>query len=155
EDSAALQNVEGFVHMEMSVDGDACTNPHLLCPQGEIVRTRGGANFDEDVPVIAKMNEMFTFSCAEHVSLRRSSTDLSDGSSYSGCACGCQKATTATFDVHGNSLGPLPKGASVAAIMNYRLVQFARWTQPRKRTEYPDSQLPLRRGRSANAFSRP
>src|SRR5215469_4035894 len=102
ENSAALQNIEGFVHVDMSMDGDACTNPHLLCPQGEIVRTRGGANLDEDVPVIAKMNEMFTFGCAEHVSLRGSSTDLPNGSSCSGCGCSLQKATTAMFDYHGS-----------------------------------------------------
>src|SRR5215469_7042285 len=105
ENSVALQNVEGFVHMEMSMDGDTCTNHHLLCTQGEIVRTRGGANLNEDVPVVAKMNEMFTFSCANHISLRESSTDLPDGSSYSGCACSLQKTATAMFDVHGS----LPK----------------------------------------------
>ena len=106
ENSASFQNVKGFVHVEVSMDGNARTNCHLLCTQGEIVRTRGGANLNEDVPVVAKMNEMFTFSCAKHISLRGSSTDLSDGSSYSGCACGLQKAATAMFDVHGSSLGP-------------------------------------------------
>ena len=105
ENSAALQNVEGLVHVEMSVDGDTCTNHHLLCTQGEIVRTRGGANLNEDVAAVAKMNEMFTFSCAKHISLRGSGTDFSDGSSYSGYASSLQKAATAMFDVHESPLG--------------------------------------------------
>jgi hypothetical protein len=33
--SASFQNVEGFVHPEVSVDRDACTDRHLLGPQGE------------------------------------------------------------------------------------------------------------------------
>src|SRR5215469_1390085 len=118
ENSAALQDVEGFVHVEMSMDGNARTNRHLLCTQGEIVRTRGGAKLNEDVPVVAKMNEMFTFSCAKHISLRGSSTDLTDGSSYSGCACSLQKAATAMFHIHADlpRSGILPKGhASVAS----------------------------------------
>jgi len=49
---------------------------------------------------------MFAFSCAKHISPRGSSTDLSDSSSYSGCACSLQKAATAMSDVHGSSLGP-------------------------------------------------
>src|SRR5215469_8264017 len=120
ENSAALQNVEGLVHVEMSLDGDTCTNHHLLCTQGEILGTRGGANLNEDVPVVAKMNEMFAFSCAKHISLRGSSTDLSDGSSYSGYACSLQKAATAMLDVHGSSFGQkfyLRDMRSVAAIM--------------------------------------
>ena len=87
------------------MDGDTCTNHHLLCTRGEIIRTRGGANLNENVPVVAKMNEMFTFSWAKRISLRGSSTDLSDGSNYSGCACSLKKAATAMFDVHGSSLG--------------------------------------------------
>lgn len=60
----------------------------------------------KDVPAVAKMNEMFTFGCAKHISLCGSSTNLSDGSSYSGCACSLQKAATAMFHVHESSLGP-------------------------------------------------
>ena len=45
EDSAAFQNVEGFVHLEVSVDRNPCTDHHLLGPQGEIVGASGGANF--------------------------------------------------------------------------------------------------------------
>ena len=38
EDSAAFQNVEGFVHLEMSVDRNACADRYLLGAQGQIVR---------------------------------------------------------------------------------------------------------------------
>jgi len=71
ENSAAFQNVEGFVHPEVSVDRNARTNCHLLGPQGEIVRTCGGANPDEDVAMVAKMNEMFAFRGAEHITPSR------------------------------------------------------------------------------------
>jgi len=96
ENSASFQNVEGFVHVEMSMDGDTCTNHHLLCTQGEIVRARSGADSNEDVPVVTKMNEMFTLICAEHISLRVR-TDFSEGSYYPGCARSLQKAATACF----------------------------------------------------------
>lgn len=57
--SASFQNVEGFVHPEVSVDRDACTDRHLLGPQGEIVGASGGADLNEDVAGVTKMNEMF------------------------------------------------------------------------------------------------
>jgi hypothetical protein len=101
ENSAALQNVEGFVHMEVAVDGDARTERHLLGPQGETVRACGGADLNEDVPVVTKMNEMFTFGGTDHISLR-GRIDFSHGSSCPGCAHSLQKAATAMFDVHRN-----------------------------------------------------
>ena len=45
ENSAAFQNVEDFVHLEVSVDRNPCTHHHLLGPQGEIVGACGGADF--------------------------------------------------------------------------------------------------------------
>src|ERR1700736_6471994 len=69
ENSASFQNVEGFVHLEVSVDRNACTDRHLLGPQGEIVGARGGADLDKDVAMIAKMNEMFAFIGAQDISL--------------------------------------------------------------------------------------
>ena len=57
EDSAAFQNEEGFVHLEVSVDRNACADRHLLSPQGQIVRTCGKASLDEDVAMVAKMND--------------------------------------------------------------------------------------------------
>src|SRR6266852_7548702 len=71
ENSAAFQNVEGFVHLEVSVDRNACTDRHLLGPQGEIVGACGGADLDKDLAMVAKMNEMFAFGSAEHISLWR------------------------------------------------------------------------------------
>ena len=71
ENSAAFQNVEGFVHLQVSVDRNACTDRHLLGPQSEIVGACGGADLDKDVAMVAKMNEMFAFGGAEHISLWR------------------------------------------------------------------------------------
>ena len=76
ENSAAFQNVEGFVHTKVSVYRNARTDRHLLGSQGEIVGACGGADLDEDVAGVAPMNEMFAFSGAEHISLRRRSLSL-------------------------------------------------------------------------------
>ena len=69
ENSATFQNVEGFVHLEVSVDRNARTDCHLLSPQGEMAGACGGADLDKDVAMVAKMNEMFAFSGAQHISL--------------------------------------------------------------------------------------
>ena len=61
ENSAAFQNVEGFVHPKVSVYRNARTDRHLLGSQGEIVGACGGADPDEDVAGVAPMNEMFAF----------------------------------------------------------------------------------------------
>jgi len=78
ENSAAFQNVEGFVHLEVSVDRNACTDHHLLGPQGEIVGACGGADFDEDVAMVTKMNEMLALGGAERISLPRCGLSLDD-----------------------------------------------------------------------------
>ncbi len=60
ENSAAFQNAEGFIHFQVSVDRNACTEGDLLGPQGETVGACRGADLDIiDVAVVAKMNEMF------------------------------------------------------------------------------------------------
>ena len=69
ENSAAFQNVKGFVHPKVSVYRNARTDRHLLGSQGEIVGACGGADLDEDVAGVAPMNEMFAFGGAEHISL--------------------------------------------------------------------------------------
>ena len=66
ESSTAFQNVERFIHLEMSVDRNPSTGHHLLGSQGQIVGACGGANFDENLTLITKMNEMFAFGGAEH-----------------------------------------------------------------------------------------
>jgi len=71
ENAAAFQNVEGFVHLEVSVDRNACTGHHLLGPQGEIVGPCGGAGFDENVAMVTKMNEMLALGGPERISLPR------------------------------------------------------------------------------------
>ena len=68
ENSAAFQNVEGFVHLQVSVDRNARTDRHLLSTQAKIVRACGGAGLDEDIAGVAKMNEMFAFGGAKHIS---------------------------------------------------------------------------------------
>jgi len=78
ENSAAFQNVEGLVHLEVSVDRNACADRHLLGPQGQIVRTCGNADPDEDVAMVAKMNEMFAFAGAEDISLWRRTLSQGD-----------------------------------------------------------------------------
>jgi hypothetical protein len=69
ENSAAFQNVEGFVHQQVSVDRNTRTDRHLLSPQGKTVRARGRADLDEDIADVAKMNEMFAFGGAKYISL--------------------------------------------------------------------------------------
>src|ERR1700676_2017501 len=69
ENSASFKNVEGFVHMEVSVDRNACTDRHLLGPQGEIVGACGGTDVDKDLAMVAKMNKPFAFGGAEDISL--------------------------------------------------------------------------------------
>jgi len=71
ENSTAFQNVEGFVHPKVSVDRNAPTGRQLLGPQDEIVGAGGGAGLDEDIAGVPKMNEMFAFVSAEHISLWR------------------------------------------------------------------------------------
>src|SRR5215472_161267 len=78
ENSTAFQKVEGFVHLEVSVDRNACTDHHLLGPQGEIVGACGGADFDEDVAMVTKMNEMLALGGAERISWPRCGLSLDD-----------------------------------------------------------------------------
>lgn len=67
DNSAAVQNVEGFVHLEVPVDRNPRTRHHLLGPQCEVV----GVDFDEDIAMVAKMNEMLATCRFEHISLPR------------------------------------------------------------------------------------
>src|SRR4029077_10621762 len=66
---AALQDEEGLVHPEMSVDRNARTEHYLLGPQCETVGACRGADLDIDVAVVAKMNQMLPFGGSEHISL--------------------------------------------------------------------------------------
>src|SRR5260370_308944 len=76
--SAAFQNVESFVHLEVSVDRNACTDHHLLGSQSKIIGACGGPDFDEDLAVVTKMNELFAFGAAEHISLPRGGLSRDD-----------------------------------------------------------------------------
>ena len=69
ENSATFQNVEGFVHVQVSMNRNAGAEGHLLRPQADTVGASGGANLDKNVAVVAKMNEMFAFRGGQHISL--------------------------------------------------------------------------------------
>jgi len=69
--SAAFQDVEGFVHLEVSVDRDARADRDLLGSQSEIAGAFDGVDLDEDVARIAEVNEMVAAIGTEHVSLWR------------------------------------------------------------------------------------
>src|SRR6266404_2657984 len=68
ENSATFQNVEAFVHLQMSMNRNARAQCHLLGSQPDIVGASGGANLDKNVAMVAKMNEMLTFRCGQHIS---------------------------------------------------------------------------------------
>jgi hypothetical protein len=53
--SASFKSVEGFIHLEVSVDRNACTDRHLLGPQGEIVGACSGANFDKNLAMVSTL----------------------------------------------------------------------------------------------------
>jgi hypothetical protein len=78
ENSTAFHNKECFVHLEVSMDRNADTDHHLLGPQREILRTRRSAEFDEDISMVTKMNEMFAFVGAKHITLRSYASTLDD-----------------------------------------------------------------------------
>src|SRR5215469_18013379 len=71
ENPAAPQNQECFVHLEVTVDRNACADHHLLGAEGEIVGACSGADIDDDLTAVTKMNELFAFVCAKHISLPR------------------------------------------------------------------------------------
>jgi hypothetical protein len=54
--------------MEVPMNGDTTARHNLLRPQGHVVRASARPYFDEDLAVIAKMNEMLSFARAEHIS---------------------------------------------------------------------------------------
>ena len=68
-DSATFQDIEAFVHLEVSVDGNTGADHNLLSAHGEISGPCGSTDFNEDVPVVTEMNEMFAFGGAEHITL--------------------------------------------------------------------------------------
>jgi len=78
ENSAAFQNVESLVHLEMSVDRNAGADRHLLGSQGELIGSCRRADDDEDVPMVTKMNKMFASAGGENISLSRHGLGLSD-----------------------------------------------------------------------------
>jgi hypothetical protein len=76
QNTAAFENVERFIHLKVPMDWNACADWELLGSHREIVGACGGANLDKDVAGVAKMNEMFAFGGAEHISVRRRGLSL-------------------------------------------------------------------------------
>jgi hypothetical protein len=76
ENSTAFQNVEGFVHPEVTVDRDSSTGRQLLGSHGETVEAHRGTGLDEDVATVAKVNEVLALGGAKHVSLWRCGLSL-------------------------------------------------------------------------------
>ena len=64
--AAAVEDVEGFIHMEVAVDRHSGAGHHLLSAHGEIVRAVGGADVEEDVAVVAKVDQVLALRGAEH-----------------------------------------------------------------------------------------
>ena len=71
ENSASLQHVERFVHLQVPVDRYAPAGPHLLRAQGETGRAGRRPGPDENFAGVGKVGEALTLAGAEHVSLRR------------------------------------------------------------------------------------
>jgi hypothetical protein len=87
--------------MEVPVDGDTCPLRHLLRPYSQIVRPGTGADLNEDVSMVSKMNEMFPFIGTDNVTLwLRSRTAVSNGSNDAGSARGLQEGATAVSCIH-------------------------------------------------------
>ncbi|HZQ90992.1 MAG TPA: hypothetical protein VFA60_04300 [Terriglobales bacterium] len=42
-----------------------------LSSKGQVLRARRGPGLDEDVPTVAKMDEVFTFAGREHIAVTR------------------------------------------------------------------------------------
>jgi hypothetical protein len=76
QNAAAFENLERFIHLKVPMDWNACADRELLGSHREIVGACGGANLDKDVAGVAKMNEMFAFGGAEHISVRRRGLSL-------------------------------------------------------------------------------
>jgi hypothetical protein len=68
-DAAAFQNGESFVHLEMSVDRNSRTSHHLLRPHSKRRRSRSRAELNQDIAMVAKVNEMLAFVGTEHGSV--------------------------------------------------------------------------------------
>jgi hypothetical protein len=77
--SAAIENIEDLIHLEVPMDGNARSLHDLLGSQGEIGRACSGAEFNEDVALVTKMNQMLPLGCVEHIPLRLGGLGRGDG----------------------------------------------------------------------------
>ena len=77
EDSATFQDVEDLIHLEVSMDWNACARGNLLGPQGMFAGPLYGVDLDEHVTGVTKMNETLAPCSVEDVSLGHGSCSLS------------------------------------------------------------------------------
>jgi hypothetical protein len=66
EGSPALEHLEGFVRLEMSVGWNTGPGHYLLGSQRKIAVTGSTADLDEDLAMVAKMNKVFALSSANY-----------------------------------------------------------------------------------------
>ena len=72
EETAAVEDVKGLLHVEVAVDGNAGANGDLLyaCRCAKVLGAGGGClDLDEDVAAIAEVDEVFALAGIERVAL--------------------------------------------------------------------------------------
>jgi hypothetical protein len=67
--SSAFQNIEGLIHFEVPMDRNATAAHDLLGSKRQMACAGCGTDLDEDVAVIAEVNEMFALAGVEQRSL--------------------------------------------------------------------------------------
>ena len=110
--AAAAEDVEGFVGLQMTVNGDTRASGDLLGAHGEVGRARSETEFDEEVAAIAKVDEVFASVAGEDTAARGclllGGAELSGSGGESSGAGGAEKiAASVTWELgHGKpSLG--------------------------------------------------
>jgi len=65
--SPAIEDIESFIHLEVPVHGDAGASHDLLRAKGELAGSCCDTGLDEDVAVVAKMNQVLALAIGEQV----------------------------------------------------------------------------------------
>src|SRR5215475_12996054 len=74
--SATLQNIESLFHFQMPMDGNPSARHYLLGSKRKMVGAVRGAQLNENVAAIAKMNQVLAFVGAKHVHATRRALNL-------------------------------------------------------------------------------
>src|SRR5579885_196311 len=67
--AAAFKHVKSLIHLVVPVNGNSRSFHYLLRAHRDIRRARRCAEFDENISMIAKVDEMFPFVCSERIPL--------------------------------------------------------------------------------------